>query len=669
MAYDLKHTGKEIDALLTKVEEGNFNITIDNELSETSNNAIANSAVAKALSDKVDKVEGKGLSTNDYTEEDASIVESVRDGSAITNNSDKVAEVVITTTDSEVKADGKAPVSGEAVDKAISKSFTADTVDISMGDGQEGIYLAGATTKQYTPISLFITKIISVKEGEKYRYTGVVGGASTALIILYDGDDNVVGVYDKGGDNTGTSISGEISIPSGVAEIAFTSRANGRDIYRISKVGKEVSIDELYYDSLDVKRQSMAFSMGCYELTVGDSPIKIDNKSYSSVVVRNMNNGDFVDINVHTGSSYYLYAKVSNGAVVECGGKGKATSGRLACDGTYDTLIINNYTSYNSSPLCTLYKSTAHMQNSIQKVVRVLCIGNSYTQDSMAYVPRILKSICPEIQLTLTIAYIGGSPLAQHYANLTNTDVTISGTTYTPTLYTIQEYSDEVGRWATTSNDSITNIIQSREWDIITLQQSGSTAHSSWDIHYAPYIHEIQRRIASLAEKNVTFAWIGIHSSYHSDATELKNRWESIVANTNKVLADTPTRILFPYGTAIQNLRTTPLAELGDGGNLTADGGHLHEGIACLTASYTNAMIIAQYVNNSYSSVIGDKFQPTKQWVEDFGVPGPNFGSSTNDLVGISDDNCYTAQVAAVMAVKYPDKVTDCNNSYREGDS
>lgn len=55
MAYLSKRSGKEVDELLDRVERGGSgSITIDTELSETSNNAVANSAVAKALKDKQD---------------------------------------------------------------------------------------------------------------------------------------------------------------------------------------------------------------------------------------------------------------------------------------------------------------------------------------------------------------------------------------------------------------------------------------------------------------------------------------------------------------------------------------------------------------------------------------------------------------------------------------
>lgn len=56
MAYTSKRTGKEVDELLDRVEQGGggASIVVDTELSETSNNAIANSAVTRALKEKME---------------------------------------------------------------------------------------------------------------------------------------------------------------------------------------------------------------------------------------------------------------------------------------------------------------------------------------------------------------------------------------------------------------------------------------------------------------------------------------------------------------------------------------------------------------------------------------------------------------------------------------
>ena len=48
---------------------------VDGELSDTSENPVQNKTIKAALSDKVDKIEGKGLSTNDYTNKDKDILD------------------------------------------------------------------------------------------------------------------------------------------------------------------------------------------------------------------------------------------------------------------------------------------------------------------------------------------------------------------------------------------------------------------------------------------------------------------------------------------------------------------------------------------------------------------------------------------------------------------
>ena len=72
MAYESKYTGAEVDALLDKVNSGEVGgkVTVDSALSTTSENPVQNKVVTKRLNKKVDKVSGKSLSTNDYTDED-----------------------------------------------------------------------------------------------------------------------------------------------------------------------------------------------------------------------------------------------------------------------------------------------------------------------------------------------------------------------------------------------------------------------------------------------------------------------------------------------------------------------------------------------------------------------------------------------------------------------
>lgn len=59
----------QIDYTAQEIEELKMKIVVDSSLSASSPNAIANSAVTQALNNKVSKETGKGLSTNDFTDE------------------------------------------------------------------------------------------------------------------------------------------------------------------------------------------------------------------------------------------------------------------------------------------------------------------------------------------------------------------------------------------------------------------------------------------------------------------------------------------------------------------------------------------------------------------------------------------------------------------------
>ncbi len=60
---------KQVEENTKQIQKIDLERVVDATLSKTSTNAIQNKAVTKALEDKADKVEGKGFSTKDFTEE------------------------------------------------------------------------------------------------------------------------------------------------------------------------------------------------------------------------------------------------------------------------------------------------------------------------------------------------------------------------------------------------------------------------------------------------------------------------------------------------------------------------------------------------------------------------------------------------------------------------
>lgn len=91
MAYDLRHTGEAIDAAVYAVERGS--VVTENTAKEVTlgeAKPASADAIAKELLKKVDNVKGKGLSTNDYTNDEKAQLKKNTSGIAI--NAEKIAE-------------------------------------------------------------------------------------------------------------------------------------------------------------------------------------------------------------------------------------------------------------------------------------------------------------------------------------------------------------------------------------------------------------------------------------------------------------------------------------------------------------------------------------------------------------------------------------------------
>ena len=88
MANEIKYVGEEaIQRVITNVkgliDDKQDTLTFDNAPTENSTNPVKSGGVFTALSGKVDKVTGKGLSTNDYTTEEKNKLSSVESGAEV----------------------------------------------------------------------------------------------------------------------------------------------------------------------------------------------------------------------------------------------------------------------------------------------------------------------------------------------------------------------------------------------------------------------------------------------------------------------------------------------------------------------------------------------------------------------------------------------------------
>ena len=191
--------------------------------------------------------------------------------------------------------------------------------------------------------------------------------------------------------------------------------------------------------------------------------------------------------------------------------------------------------------------------------LKILCIGNSYSIDSMEYLYDIAKDGGVKT-VTLGNLYVSGCNLPQHYQNLVG-----SRGVY-------EYYFNTSGSWSKTPDVSIQTAME-QEWDIIVIQVAD--AIDSYD-NLADFI----KRLESLkVNKDARIFWNlnwayqqnsdhGNFMHYDNDQqkmyTTIVSRMISYIKPYGKISGS------IPSGTTIQNMRTTYL-----GDTLTRDGYHL----------------------------------------------------------------------------------------------
>lgn len=195
--------------------------------------------------------------------------------------------------------------------------------------------------------------------------------------------------------------------------------------------------------------------------------------------------------------------------------------------------------------------------------LKILTIGNSFSDDTMEYLYSIAQSAGVE-KVELGNLYIGGCTLDRHYENaLTNAG------SYE---YRVNDH----GSWSTTKNYKMLDAVESKDWDFISFQQaSGSSGVASTYSH----LHELQAIVRKHCIGDSVFVW-NMTWAYQQDSSHAefskydKNQrkmYESIAqAVQSEVLSKEEFSLISPTGTAIQNVRSSYL-----GDHLTRDGYHL----------------------------------------------------------------------------------------------
>ena len=219
--------------------------------------------------------------------------------------------------------------------------------------------------------------------------------------------------------------------------------------------------------------------------------------------------------------------------------------------------------------------------------IRILFIGNSFSDDTAEYMPNICKNL-GYTNVEIGNLVIGGCEIDTHYYN-----ALYGYPNYEFRYHNGKAWDKKVGG----KNQTFAFGVGYTDWDIISLQQvSGNSGlpetYSNLD-NLATEVKKIATNPNAEIVFNMTWAYQqgSKHSSYYLYNRDQITMYNAIVNTVQSEVGYT----VIPNGTAIQNARTSFM-----GDTLTRDGYHLNEYIGRYIAALT---AVAKLLNEDLSNL------------------------------------------------------------------
>jgi len=204
-----------------------------------------------------------------------------------------------------------------------------------------------------------------------------------------------------------------------------------------------------------------------------------------------------------------------------------------------------------------------HYKEGGGKTVRILAIGNSFSEDAIEQNLYELAE-AEGIKVIIGNLYHPGCSLEQHCAYLSEGKEE----------YDYRKVVDGVktSRTQTTLDYALLD----EDWDYVSFQQA-SHYSGLWDT-YMPWLERVVSYSKKRLRQNVKLMWHmtwayaadSNHDGFRNYGNSQKKMYEMILSSTRKALGTMPFDILIPCGTAVQNARTSAL-----GDTMNRDGYHL----------------------------------------------------------------------------------------------
>ena len=255
-----------------------------------------------------------------------------------------------------------------------------------------------------------------------------------------------------------------------------------------------------------------------------------------------------------------------------------------------------------------------------QKTVRILAIGNSFSQDA---VEQYLHELAEAEGISTIIGnmFIGGCSLERHVKNARDN----------APAYAYRKIGTD-GKKREKGKMSLEAVLADEDWDYVSLQQASpfSGMYETYEASLPELIEYVKARLPKKTKLMLHQTWAYASTSKHSGFKNYNcnqlTMYQAIADAVKKAAKANKIKIVIPSGTAIQNARTSFI-----GDHLNRDGYHLDVKIGRYTAACTWFERIFKH------NVVGNPYTPE----------------------GLDEARKAVAQKAAHAAVKHPYKVTD----------
>mgnify|MGYP000518432520 FL=1 len=255
-----------------------------------------------------------------------------------------------------------------------------------------------------------------------------------------------------------------------------------------------------------------------------------------------------------------------------------------------------------------------------QKTVRILAIGNSFSQDA---VEQYLHELAEAEGISTIIGnmFIGGCSLERHVKNARDN----------APAYAYRKIGTD-GKKREKGKMSLEAVLADEDWDYVSLQQASpfSGMYETYEASLPELIEYVKARLPKKTKLMLHQTWAYASTSRHSGFKNYNcnqlTMYQAIADAVKKAAKANKIKIVIPSGTAIQNARTSFI-----GDHLNRDGYHLDVKVGRYTAACTWFERIFKH------NVVGNPYAPE----------------------GLDEARKTVAQKAAHAAVKHPYKVTE----------